>query len=225
MQTSLWKISKRVVEDPHKRITGLHSLLNERNLHWCYSRLKRRAKPGVDGVDWKDYGKDLVTNIRNLVDRLVRKAYKARQILRIYIPKSNGKKRPLDLPSTEDKLLQYGCAKMLEAIYENEFQDFSFAYRPRRGARDAKKYLRTNLQRGKCRWVLDCDIKGFFDNIDHSKMIMLLERKIHDRAFMRLILKWLKAGILEKDGRRICPYTGCPQGGLCKALHNPPYAK
>jgi len=213
MQTSLRKISKRVVEEPRKRITGLYSLLNERNLHWCYSRLKRKAKPGVDGVDWKDYGKDLAANIGDLVGRLIRKAYKARLILRMYIPKSNGKQRPLGLPATEDKLVQYGCSKMLEAIYEHEFEECSFAYRPGRGAIDAKKYLRTHLQRGTYRWILDCDIKGFFENINHKKMIMLLELKIHDQAFMRLLLKWLKAGILEKDGSRISPYTGCPQGG------------
>jgi group II intron reverse transcriptase/maturase len=189
-------------------------MLDEEMLLGCWKELNKGAASGVDRITAKDYQKDLIDNIRNLVERLKGKRYRAKLVRRSYIPKENGKERPLGIPALEDKLVQLGCAKILMAIYEQDFIEGSHGYRPGRGAREAVGEMAFNLQYGSYRYIVEADIKGFFDNIEHDWLLKMLEIRIDDKAFLNLIRKWLKAGVLDTDGRVISPETGTPQGGI-----------
>jgi len=214
MQTSLRGIAKRASRHARHRFGNLYGLLSEDNLKWCFHQLRKSAAPGVDKVDYYEYRKNLDSNIHDLVERLKQKRYRAKLVRRRYIPKSPGKYRPLGIPAIEDKLLQLGVAKILSAIYEQDFLDCSYGFREGIGPLNAVQDLTLDLQYGSFGWIVDADIKGFFDNIDHEWMIRMLEERIDDRAFINLIRKWLKAGILETDGKVVHPATGTPQGGI-----------
>jgi RNA-directed DNA polymerase len=214
MQTSLRGISNRAAKDKECRFGNLYGLLDEEFLKWCFWQLKRDAAPGVDRVDFYQYQENLDENIANLVERLKQKKYRAKLVRRKYIPKANGKLRPLGILATDDKVLQRAVAKILEAIYEADFLDVSYAYRPEIGPSDAVRDLTRKLQFGRYAHVVEADIKGFFGNIDHHWMIRMLKERINDGPFLRLIQKWLKAGILETSGEVIHPATGTPQGGI-----------
>jgi group II intron reverse transcriptase/maturase len=214
MQTSLRGIAKRASRHARHRFGNLYGLLSEDNLKWCFHQLRKSAAPGVDKVDYYEYRKNLDSNIHDLVKRLKQKRYRAKLVRRRYIPKSPGKYRPLGIPAIEDKLLQLGVAKILSAIYEQDFLDCSYGFREGIGPLNAVQDLTLDLQYGSFGWIVDADIKGFFDNIDHEWMIRMLEERIDDRAFINLIRKWLKAGILETDGKVVHPATGTPQGGI-----------
>jgi len=163
-------------------------------------------------VDFYEYRENLDENIANLVKRLKQKNYRAKLVRRQYIPKINGKLRSLGIPATNDKVLQFAVAKILEAIFEEDFLDVSYGYRPGTGPQDAVRGLTRNLQFGRYTHIVEADIKGFFDNIVHDWMIRMLEERINDKPFLRLIQKWLKAGILDTIGKVIHPATGTPQG-------------
>ncbi len=214
MQTSLRGIANRAATHKEHRFRNLSGLLNEINLAWCFKFLRKDAAPGADRVDVLDYQQELESNIRNLVERLKGQRYRAKLVRRRYIPKPNGKMRPLGIPATEDKLLQVAVAKILEAIYEQDFLDSSYGYRPNRSPKAASQDLARTLLIGKYCWVVEADIRGFFDTIDHQWMIKMLEERIEDKPFLRLIRKWLRAGILETDGQVVHPVTGTPQGGI-----------
>lgn len=189
-------------------------MLNEEYLKDSWRYLNKTASNGIDGVSAKDYEQNLEENIEGLVERLKRKNYKAKLVRRQYIPKGNGKMRPLGILTVEDKLLQTAVARILQAIYEQDFQESSFGYRPGKGAKDAVKELTYQLQYGWYGYVVEADIKGFFDNINHDWLIRMLEQRVNDRPFLGLIKKWLKAGILDTDGKILNPLTGTPQGGI-----------
>jgi RNA-directed DNA polymerase len=214
MQTSLRGIANRAATHKKHRFRNLSGLLNEENLTWCFGFLRKDAAPGADRVDAEAYRKDLASNIHDLVERLKQGRYRAKLVRRRYIPKPNGKMRPLGIPATEDKLVQVAVAKILEAIYEQDFLDSSYGYRPSRSPRGAAGDLARTLQYGRYCWLVEADIKGFFDNIDHQWLIRMLEERIDDQPFLRLIRKWLRAGILETDGHVVHPVTGTPQGGI-----------
>jgi group II intron reverse transcriptase/maturase len=209
MQTSLRGIAKRAKEDPKHRFGNLYSLLNEKSLTWCFPQLNRKAAPGVDAVDWTAFEANLKENV---------KRYKAKLVRRRYIPKAGGKQRPLGIPVIGDKLVQTAVAQILSAIYEQDFLSCSHGYRRGKGPQRAALELSQRLHRGRFSWVVDADIKGFFDHIDHEWLLKMLEQRINDRAFLGLIRKWLRAGILEEDGRVIYPVTGTPQGGVVSAV-------
>jgi group II intron reverse transcriptase/maturase len=218
MQTSLRGISNRAAKDKEHRFGNLYGLLDENFLKWCFWQLKRDAAPGVDQVDFYEYRENLDENIADLVKRLKQKNYRAKLVRRQYILKINGKLRPLGIPATDDKVLQFAVAKILEAIYEEDFLDISYGYRPRIGPQDAVRDLTRKLQFGRFSHIVEADIRGFFDNIDHHWMIRMLEERINDRALLRLIQKWLKAGILDISGDVIHPATGTPQGGIVSPI-------
>jgi group II intron reverse transcriptase/maturase len=213
MQTSLRGIANRAQKNRKARFGHLYTLLNEANLTESYYRLRPRAAAGVDAVTWADYGAHLEANIRNLVQRLKEKRYHAKLVRRKYIPKDNGKRRALGIPTIEDKLLQDAVSRILESIYETEFLSISWGYRPGKSGKDASASLAGRISIGRYHWIVDADIKGFFDNIDHDWMLRMLEHRINDAALLGLIRKWLKAGILEEHGRVEYPQAGTPQGG------------
>ena len=218
MPTSLQGIAKKAKSQKKYRFRNLYGLLNEGMLWECWRDIRKDAAYGVDRVGAQEYGQKLAENIRQLVDRLKRKSYRAKLIRRHYIPKGGGEVRPLGIPAVEDKLLQLGVLRVLEAIYEQDFLRSSYGYRPRVGALDAVDWLTIKLQFGRYHYVVEADIRGFFDHIDHDWMIRMLVERIDDRALLRLIRKWLKAGVLEVDGRVVHPATGTPQGGIVSPI-------
>ena len=214
MQTSLRGIANRARQEPKHRFNSLYGLLDEANLRDCYHRLNRRSAPGSDGVEVAEYGEALDSNVAELVERLKAGQYKAKLVRRVYIPKANGKKRALGLPATEDKLVQLAAARILTAIFEADFRDSSYGYRPGVSAHHAVQYLRQALQTRGLHHVVEADIKGFFDHIDHEWLLKMLRQRIADERFIGLITRWLKAGLLEVDGSVEHPESGSPQGGI-----------
>jgi RNA-directed DNA polymerase len=214
MQTSLQGIAEKAKREKKYRFRNLYGMLNEEYLIRCWGDIRKEAAYGVDRVSAQEYQGNLVGNIRDLVGRLKRKSYRAKLVRRHYIPKGNGKLRPLGIPAVEDKLLQLAVARLLEAIYEQDFLRCSYGYRPARGPLDAVDKLTVKLQFGRYEYVVEADIKGFFDNIDHDWMIRMLAERVEDKALLWLIKKWLKAGVLDTDGKVLHPITGTPQGGI-----------
>jgi len=213
-QTFLRAIAEKAFKDKHHRFGDLYRWLNPDVLRLCFYRLRKDAASGVDGVTFEQYEKSLEGNLADLVGRLKRKAYRARLVRRKYIPKGNGKLRPLGIPVLEDKLLQMAVTQILLAIYEVDFLPCSYGYRPGLGAHDAIRDLTAELQFGRHNFVVEADIKGFFDQLRWEWLERMLEQRIKDGALLNLIRKWLRAGILEEDGRVIHPQTGTPQGGV-----------
>ena len=166
----------------------------------------------------QDYEQHLDENIHDLVERLKRKQYRAKLVRRVYIPKGDNRWRPLGIPAIEDKLLQLAVTRILQAIYEQDFLRCSYGYRPNVGALDAVDKLTVKLQFGQYHFVVEADIRGFFDNLQHEWLVRMLEERIEDGAFLRLIQKWLKAGVLDTDGQVLHPATGTPQGGIVSPI-------
>jgi group II intron reverse transcriptase/maturase len=214
MQTSLLAIAKKAANQKTYRFRNLIGMLTEEFLVDSWRFIRRDAAYGVDRVSAADYERNLEGNIHNLVEKLKEKRYHAKLIRRKWIPKGEDKFRPLGIPAVEDKLLQIAVTRILEAIYEQDFLRCSYGYRPNTGAQEAVRKLTIKLQFGRYEHVVDADIKGFFDNLNHDWMMKLLEKRIDDEPFLRLIKKWLKAGIMEEDGPVIHPTTGSPQGGI-----------
>jgi len=218
VQTSLQAIAKKASEQPGYRFRNLFGMLDEDMLKDSWHFIRKQAASGVDRVSAQEYEQNLEENIHQLVDGLKRKRYRAKNVLRRYIPKGNGKFRPLGIPATQDKLLQIAVKRILEAIFEQDFLLCSYGYRPGVGALDAVEKLTVKLQFGKYNYVVEADIKGYFDNIDHAWLLKMLAERVDDKAFLWLIEKWLKAGVLETDGKVIHPETGTPQGGIISPI-------
>jgi group II intron reverse transcriptase/maturase len=211
--TSLRGIANKAASDKGHRFRNLFGLLNVEFLLWCWQFVNKRAASGVDRTDARSYQENLRENIEALVAAVKEGRYRAKLVLRRYISKLNGKKRPLGIPAIADKVLQIGVSKLLEAIYEQDFLRCSYGYRPGVGALDAVRDLSAALRSGRYHYLVEADIRGFFDNIDHEKLNELLALRIDDKPFLRLIRKWLKAGILEPDGVVNHPEKGSSQGG------------
>jgi len=198
----------------------LHHVYNIEALREAYFGLKREAAPGVDGETWQAYGEQLETNLADLSSRLRRGAYRAKPVRRVFIPKADGRQRPLGVTALEDKLVQRALVTVLNCIYETDFLGFSYGFRPGRKPHDALDALCVGIQRKRVNWVLDADIRGFFDAIDHERLVTFIEHRVADRRVVRLIQKWLNAGVLV-DGEWTRSAVGTPQGsGISPLLAN-----
>ena len=213
-QTSLLGIAKKAASDKAHRFQNLMQLLTVGYLLACWRLINQRAACGVDRQDARHYEANLRDNVEGLVAALKGGWYRAKRVLRRYIPKLNGKMRPLGIPAIADKVLQMGVTKILEEIYEQDFRGCSYGYRPHVGALDAVRDLSAALRSGRYHFLVEADIRSFFDRIDHDRLVTLLRQRIADERFLRLIQKWLKAGILEPDGTVQHPEQGSPQGGI-----------
>jgi len=218
MLTSLRGIAQKAQAQKQHRFQDLYRLLNEELLQECWRDIRKDAAYGVDRISARDYEQNLDENIRQLVERLKHKQYHAKLVRRQYIPKVDGKPRPLGIPATEDKLVQLAVARILGAIFEADFLRCSFGYRPNVGALDAVDQLTIKLQFGRYQYVVEADIQGCFENLDHDWLLRMLAERIDDRALLGLIQKWLKAGVLDTDGQVFHPTTGTPQGGIISPI-------
>jgi group II intron reverse transcriptase/maturase len=203
--------------DKKARFTALLHHVTPELLKVSFFDLKKNAAPGVDGVTWQEYRCDLDAKLEDLHERIHRGVYRAQPSKRQYIPKPDGRQRPLGIAALEDKIVQQAVRVVLEQIYEEDFLGFSYGFRSGRGNHDALDALYVGLERRKVNWVLDADIRGFFDAIDHTWMMRILEHRIADRRILRLIRKWLSAGISE-DGEWSRSTVGTPQGAVISPL-------
>jgi len=218
LSSALERIRQAARRDKGLKFTALwHHVYDVERLRAAYFALKRDAAAGIDGQTWQSYGEDLEGHLRDLSDRLRRGAYRAKPVRRVYIPKPDGRQRPLGVPALEDKLVQRATAEVLQAIYETDFKGFSYGFRPGRGAHQALDALAVGIAWKKVNWVLDADIRAFFDTLDHGWMVKFIEHRIADRRVVRQIQKWLHAGVLE-DGQYVEPESGTPQGGSISPL-------
>jgi len=211
-QTKLALISERARKEPKLQFTSLAHLLNEGFLKECYYSLGRDRASGIDGVSWKEYGERLDENISDLVVRLKAKWYKPQPSRRVYIPKDEHSKRPLGLPALEDKIVQKGVAQVLEAIYEQDFLNCSYGFRPNRSCHQALDVVDKTITRDRINYVIEADIKRFFDKVSHDWMMRCLQVRIKDPSLLLLIRRFLKAGYIDA-GEFVLTTKGTPQGG------------
>ena len=217
VQSALGRIRQAAVKDKKAKFTSLmHHIYNLSMLREAYYGLKRDAAPGVDGETWRQYGENLERNLADLSGRLRRGAYRAKPVRRTFITKDDGRQRPLGVTALEDKIAQRATVEVLNGIYETDFLGFSYGYRPGKGQHNALDALYTGLQK-KVDWVLDGDVSAFFDGLDHQWLIKFIEHRITDQRVVRLIRKWLNAGVLEA-GQWKCSEEGTPQGGSASPL-------
>ena len=214
--SELGRVRRMARTDKDARFTALLHHVNIDRLRAAYWALEPKAAPGVDGVTWEDYGEDLEANLRDLHDRVHRGAYRARPSRRAYIPRPDGRLRPLGITALEDKILQRAVAEVLNAIYEADFLGFSYGFRPGRKPHDALDALAAGIKR-KVSWVLDADFRDYFSSLDHRWLERFLEHRIGDRRVLRLIQKWLAAGVIE-EGSWTAYEEGVPQGASVSPL-------
>ena len=216
--SALEQVRQRARVDKKMRFTALlHHVYDLNRLRTAFLALKRDAAAGVDGETWRHYGETLEDNLQDLSERLKRGAYRAKAVRRVFIPKADGRQRPLGVTALEDKIVQRATVEVLSSIYETDFLGFSYGFRPGRSQHDALDALYVGLLTKKVNWVLDLDIRGFFDTIDHGWLVKFVEHRIADQRIVRLIQKWLSAGVLE-EGKHVRVEEGTPQGGSASPL-------
>jgi group II intron reverse transcriptase/maturase len=216
--SALERVRQAARRDGKQRFTALlHHVYDIDRLRAAYYGLNRNAAAGVDGETWRAYSDNLDANLRDLADRLKRGAYRAKPVRRAFIPKADGRQRPLGVPALEDKLVQRAVVEVLNAIYEEDFLGFSYGFRPGRSPHQALDALSAGIMTRKVNWVLDADIRSFFDTLSQEWLVRFVEHRIADRRVVRLIQKWLRAGVLE-DGKRIVSEVGTVQGGSISPL-------
>ncbi len=216
--SKLERIRQVAKQRKDERFTSLwHHVCNLNRLHEVYFELNRSSAPGVDRVTWQQYGENLWANLTDLAKRLMRGAYRPLPVERTYVPKRDGRLRPIGKPALEDKIVQRVFAQVVGAVYEADFLGFSYGSRPGRSQHNALDALSVGLLRRKVSWVLDADIRGFFDAIDHEWMLKFLQHRIADPRVLRQVRQWLEAGVLE-EGEKSVPKAGTPQGGSASPL-------
>ena len=210
-------VRERARRNKQERFTALLHHVTPELLRESFYALKRKAAPGVDGMTWQEYAIGLEDRLKDLHSRVHRGAYRAQASKRRWIPKGNGKQRPLGVATVEDKIVQQAMVTVLNAIYEEDFRGFSYGFRPGRSQHMALDALYVAIKRKSVSWILDLDLKSFFDNISHERLIQLVEKRIADPRVLRLIQKWLKAGVME-DGDWSETEAGTPQGAVISPL-------
>ena len=208
------RIRQAVKRNPKERLTALLHHVSLDGLHVAYLGLRKTAAAGVDGVTWEEYGVGLEERLLDLHRRVHVGSYRAPPVRRVEIPKPDGGTRPLGIAALEDKIVQKAVVDgILTPIYEAEFLGFSYGFRPGRGAHDALDALAFGIEKRKVNWIVDADIRGFFGALDRSWLVRFLEHRIGDKRVIRLITKWLNAGVMT-DGRWSDTLTGTPQGAI-----------
>src|SRR5215204_2937613 len=215
--SALDRVREVARRDKDARFTALLHHVDVDRLREAYWAVRPQAAPGVDGVRWAAYGQELEANLADLHDRVHAGRYRARPSRRAYLPKADGRSRPLGIATLEDKILQRAVVEVCNAVYEADFLGFSYGFRPGRSPHDALDALSAGIQRRRVNWVLDADIRGFFDTIDHGWLLRFLEHRIADKRVLRLIRKWLGAGVIE-DGTWAQCDDGTPQGASISTL-------
>lgn len=211
------RIAALAQHHPQRVFVSLNHYLDDAWMHQAYLRTRKDAAPGIDGVTAEAYQRDLHANLKRLLERLKSGRYRAPAVRRVYIDKADGTPRPLGIPTFEDKVAQRALVMLLEPIYEQDFLDCSYGFRPGRSAHQALERVRNDILRCNGRWILDLDISNYFGTIDHRQLRAVLDQRIKDGVVRRLIDKWLRAGVLE-NGKRIVSTEGTPQGGVASPL-------
>lgn len=217
VSSALDRIRQAAIRNKEEQFTALLHHITVGRLYTAFRGIKKNAAAGVDGVTWHWYEEDLENNLRDMHARIQRGAYRAKPSRRVYIPKPDGRQRPLGIAALEDKIVQRAIAEVLNAIYETDFLGFSYGFRPGRQAHEALDALTVGIFRKKVNWVLDADIRGYFDSINHECLMKFIERRISDGRILRLIRKWLKAGVIEDD-RLTVSDEGAAQGASISPL-------
>jgi RNA-directed DNA polymerase len=218
LQRALDRIRQAARRDHAKPLPALwHHVYDSNRLREAYDGLNREAAPGVDGQTWAAYGETLEANLRDLSERLKRGGYHARPVERVYIPKPDGRQRPIGIPTLEEKIVQRATVAVLNAIYEEEFRGFSSGCRPGRSPHDALDAVTVGMEKRNVNWVLDADLRGCFDAMDHAGLVQFIEHRMGDQRVVRHMQKWLHAGVLE-EGQWHAQEEGTPQGGSVSPL-------
>lgn len=218
VETKLLRIAEKARREPGFKFTSLYHLMNEELLRECFKRLRKDAAAGIDEMTKETYAENLEASLSNLTDRLHRMAYIPQPVRRKYIPKpGSAKQRPLGIPCFEDKLAQAGLVRILEAVYEQDFIDHSYGFRPARSCHKALIALSDAVQENPANHIVEADIKGFFDSVDQGWLMKFLAHRIEDKRIQRMVKRFLKAGVVE-DGSVTVSDEGTPQGGVISPL-------
>ena len=215
--SGLERVREAAKQDGKRKFTALLHHVSIDLLRESYYSLKKQAAPGVDGVTWQEYGQGLEARLSDLHGRVHRGSYHAQPSRRVWIPKADGRQRPLGIAALEDKIVQHAVGTVLNQIWEEDFLDFSYGFRPGRGQQDALDALWVGIARKRVNWILDLDIRSFFDKLQHSWLVKFVEHRIGDKRVVRLIQKWLKAGVME-DGEWSETKEGSPQGSVISPI-------
>jgi len=217
MSQGLKGVRQAARERKKEQFTTLLHHVTQDLLRASFQALQRKAAPGVDGVTWRQYEEGLEDRLADLKDRIHRGAYRAQPSRRIYIPKADGRQRPIGIAALEDKIVQQAVVSVLNQIYEVDFRGFSYGFRPGRSPHQALDALNVGIQRKKVNWILDADIRGFFDRMSHEWIMKFVQHRVADKRILRLIQKWLKAGVSE-EGEWSETKIGTPQGAVMTPL-------
>ena len=217
MSTELDRISELAKEDPKRQFYSIAHMITFGALYAAFRGLRKKASAGVDGVTYEEYERDVAGNIQTLHERLKNGKYQAQPLRRVYIPKENGKQRPISIPALEDKIVQKAMVEILNAIYEQDFLDCSYGFRPGRGQHQALDEERRVICTRPTEWILEIDITAYFDSIVRKQLMEMIEKRVRDRSVLRLIRKWIQVGVIE-EGRLLVSETGTGQGQTISPL-------
>ena len=217
MSTELDRISELAKEDPKRQFYSIAHMITFGALYAAFRGLRKKASAGVDGVTCEEYERDVAGNIQTLHERLKNGKYQAQPLRRVYIPKENGKQRPISIPALEDKIVQKAMVEILNAMYEQDFLDCSYGFRPGRGQHQALDEVRRVICTRPTEWILEIDITAYFDSIVRKQLMEMIEKRVRDRSVLRLIRKWIQVGVIE-EGRLLVSETGTGQGQTISPL-------
>jgi RNA-directed DNA polymerase len=217
MSTELDRISELAKEDPKRQFYSIAHMITPEALYAAFRGLRKKASAGVDGVTYEEYERDVAGNIQALHEKLKNGKYQAQPLRRVYIPKENGQQRPISIPALEDKIVQKATVEILNAIYEQDFLDCSYGFRPGRGQHQALDEVGRVVCTRPTGWILELDITAYFDSIVRKQLMEMIEKRVRDRSVLRLIRKWIQVGVIE-DGRLLVSETGTGQGQTISPL-------